>query len=343
MVNNAPIVPDIYRDNEKHVENFADHIRQKAQIERKTVEEIARDEVHRFRDIMFWVNTQYDGSQLRIRNLDWSVLTKLKKGAQINIVDTNATFSYPDNDRWQGHDDAHVFVFIEANEADTEAGGTGKVRWWVSTEYIQSLSEPVEPPELVIPPEVEPELPPAWEKELPKPPEPNPDVLKPKTEETEKPGTLQSPDSRYTEVLPPPVSPTQTPETQKTEKPGTLQSPNSKYTEAPTTTPQKPKPTNENEKPGAVQFAPEKPIPEKKWFFWSLNDALNNFHIGVYNTYKRITGGEPVISEESTTTTNSGELVIKPANAGEKPTTTAPESVEKPELEKKKIVTDPTE
>ncbi len=375
MVYMAPLNPDSYRDNEKHVDNFADHLRQKAVQEQRNIADITGEEMHRFKDVMFWVNTQHGGSQLRLRDDHGKVISKLKAGAQFKIL-WNGVATI-DNDRNKSMPDEHIWVEVEVDAANTEAGGTGPVRWWVSTEYIQSLSEPIEP---VAPKPLDPVLdnPDSWGDDVPEPPKPNPEVVKPKTEETEKPGTLQSPDAsytevpaapvsqtpvnetekpgnlqspdaKYTEVPTPPVSATQTPETQKTEKPGTLQSPDTKHTEAPTVNPQTPPPTNETEKPGTVQFAPEEtrattPEPEKKkWFFSSLNDTLNNFYTDVY---RKITGWKPVVSEQSTTTTNSGELVIKPANADEKPATTVPETVttpETPQPEKKKIVTDPTE
>lgn len=366
MVYMAPLNPDSYRDNEQYVDNFADHLREKAAIEQKNIVDITAEEMHRFKDVMFWVNTQHSGAQLRLRDDHGKVISKIKEGAQLKIVGNH--HATVDDDGAPGHPDEHIWVEVEVDAAQTEAGGTGPIRWWVSTEYINALREP--DPVL--------DSPESWGEDVPKPPKPNPEVVKPKTEETEKPGTLQSPDASYVEVPPatvsqtptsetekpgtlqspntsynevptPPVSPAQTPETQKTEKPGTLQSPDTSHTEAPTANPQTPTPTTEDEKPGTVQFAPEEtktPTPEpekKKWFFWSLNDTLNNFYIGVY---KKITGWKPIVSEQSTTTTDGGDLVVKPANTGEKPTTTAPETVEKsetPEPEKKKIVTDPTE
>jgi len=44
-----------------------------------------------------------------------------------------------------------------------------------------------------------------------------------------------------------------------------------------------------------------------------------------------VTGEKPIVSKPGTTTTNNGELVIKPANSDEKPVTTTPETVTTPE------------
>jgi len=49
----TPLSPDSYRDNEKHVDNFADHLREKAAIEQKNITFVAADEVRRFKDVMF--------------------------------------------------------------------------------------------------------------------------------------------------------------------------------------------------------------------------------------------------------------------------------------------------
>lgn len=55
MVYLAPtsLNPDSYRDNEQHVDNFADHLREKAAIEQKNIVDITADEMHRFKDVMF--------------------------------------------------------------------------------------------------------------------------------------------------------------------------------------------------------------------------------------------------------------------------------------------------
>ncbi len=60
--------------------------------------------------------------------------------------------NHPDNDRKGGKNDAHIFVEVEADLADTKHGQklisqgkdiTGqKVRGWVSTEYIAASPLP---------------------------------------------------------------------------------------------------------------------------------------------------------------------------------------------------------
>ncbi len=53
MVYMAPLNPDSYRDNEQHVDNFADHLREKAAIEQRNIVDITTEEMHRFKDVMF--------------------------------------------------------------------------------------------------------------------------------------------------------------------------------------------------------------------------------------------------------------------------------------------------
>lgn len=53
MVYLAPLNPDSYRDNEAQVNNFADHLRQKAAQEQRNIADITGEEMHRFKDVMF--------------------------------------------------------------------------------------------------------------------------------------------------------------------------------------------------------------------------------------------------------------------------------------------------
>lgn len=123
----APLNPDSYRDNEKHVDNFADHLRQTAARDKKDIVDIAAEEAHRFRDVMFGVNTEHDGAQLRLRDNYGKVITKLKEGAQLKIIGEKLAQTI-DNDRNKGAPDDHIWVEIETDAAATEKGGTGKVR-----------------------------------------------------------------------------------------------------------------------------------------------------------------------------------------------------------------------
>lgn len=321
---NTNTIPDPYRDNEANVKNFADHIREKAALEQISVRDMASREISRFRDVTFWVNTQYGGSQLRLRDSDGKVISKLKKGAKINILNSSVALDSPDNDRGQWPDDSHIFVLVEANAADTEAGGKEgeKVQGWVSTEYIQQLGEPEpipvpEPiPQLIVPIAPLEEKPEEWvypeaeeEKVIPEPPKPRPDILKPIPEETEKPNSVQAPDKKYVEVPTPPVVPVapEKSESETREKPNTVQAPDKQYqpVPVPTNTPNT-QPTNETEKPNSVQIGTEKPVVEKKkWLFEKFIDA----NVALYNW---VTGDKGIVSKQSTTTTKSGELEVKP-------------------------------
>lgn len=310
MANTPSIVPDPYRDNEAKVINFADHIRETAINEKKTVIQAAEKEIDRFQGVMFWVNTQYGGTQLRLRDGNGKVITKLKPGTQLKIMGDFAQSM--DDDRNKGNPDEHIWVQVEVDAADTEAGGTGKIKWWVSTEYIKSLSEPVKT-EIIEQPILDPILdnPESWGEEVPdvpEPPAPNPDTIKP-VEETEKPNTVQTPDKKYVEVPTPPVVPVapEKSESETREKPNTVQAPDKQYqpVPVPTNTPNT-QPANETEKPNSVQIGTEKPVAEKKkWLFGRFIDA----NVALYNW---VTGDKGIVSKESTTTTKSGELEVKP-------------------------------
>ncbi len=59
--------PDTYRDNESRVKNFADTIRDQAAKEKKSIIETAKQQLGRYKNIAFMVNTEKDGYQLRLR------------------------------------------------------------------------------------------------------------------------------------------------------------------------------------------------------------------------------------------------------------------------------------
>ena len=335
-------ISNIYRDNEHKVDNnFADHIREKAAMEQMSVSNMALKEIHRFRDVTFWVNTQYDGSQLRLRNNDGKVITKLKKNAKINIVDPSVATDgvvrdQPDNDRGQGPDDSHIFVLVEADAADTEAGGNGKVQWWVSTEYIQSLGEP-EPAPVVetIPPLIEPivapeEKPEEWtypEGKEPFPGEPDPF----KVVDEAKKDTPESPKPRP-DILKPIETPVKKSETPISNTVNTVEAVDREYRAV--------SPVPVTQAPANGSSAPT----ENKSLFQKTNDKIISFWRGVARFVlspwkKNIQLANGLFEEKTTTTTQNGNLVIKPT-ISDKTTTETPQTEKK---EEPKVTTNPEE
>lgn len=74
------------------------------------------------------MNTQYGGAQLRLRDDHGKVISKLKQGAQFKIVGEKGPAQTIDDDGNTGNPDEHIWVEVEVDAAQTEAGGNGTVR-----------------------------------------------------------------------------------------------------------------------------------------------------------------------------------------------------------------------